>query len=850
MSESILNALMQLFALIIDIHEDKEISSQEKEIVRLFLSRQLNTELTEKYMKIFNEYLKSYHESDIERDSIKDRKRTSLISMRILGICESINKELEQKQKIYLIIQLIEFISFGQRVTVKELEFLFSVASAFNIPDNEYRDLENFIFYPENEFPEKKRMLTINGKKKGTDPDIKHIYHRNLSGDILFLFIPSTNEYIFRYLGNEDLYLNGQNILPGQTNVFDLGSSIRNPNVDTLFFSDIAGKYSAAALESKISLKANNIEFRFRNSENGIQNFNFSEESGNLVGIIGGSGVGKSTLLNILNGNIKPGKGAVYINGYNIHDKNEKSELKGVIGFVPQDDLLIEELTVYENLWYNAKLCLDDFGKEKRDEIINQVLYDLDLYDIKDLKVGNILNKIISGGQRKRINIALELVREPSVLFIDEPTSGLSSVDSDVVMNLLKEQAYKGRLVIVNIHQPSSDIYKMFDRIVILDKGGYQVYYGNPTEAIVYFKSLSHHVNPYEDQCVKCGNINPDQILQIIEAKVVNEHGKLTRTRKVTPGEWFELFQKKFDIQQKVQPVKEKMPENNYKIPALFRQMRIFFSRDLLSKLSNRQNLLISLLEAPLLAVILGLFTKYFSDIHTSANGYLFRENVNLPAYLFMSAVVALFLGLNMSSGEIIRDRKILKRESFLNLSRFSYLNSKILVLFLLSAIQTISYVLAGNIILGIKGMTISYWLALFSTSCAANMLGLNISSGLSSIIATYILIPFLLIPQLLFSGVTVKFEDLHKVFRNPDYVPVIGDIMTLRWAYEALAVHQFRNNHYQKYLFDTEKEKRNAYYYADFHIPALISRLNEADFYIRNDLAGNKVRNNLELLR
>ena len=164
---------------------------------------------------------------------------------------------------------------------------------------------------------------------------------------------------------------------------------------------------------------------------------------------------------------------------------------------------------------------------------------DLDLYEIRDLKVGSPLDKVISGGQRKRINIALELIREPSILFVDEPTSGLSSVDSEVVMNLLKEQTYKGKLVIINIHQPSSDLYKLFDKVIILDKGGYQIYYGNPNAAIVYFKTLSRHANADEDQCSKCGNINTDQVLQIVEAKIVNEHGKLTQTRKVSPEEWY-----------------------------------------------------------------------------------------------------------------------------------------------------------------------------------------------------------------------------------------------------------------------------------------------------------------------
>ncbi len=826
MSEPILKALMQLFALIIDIHKEKEITESEKGIVRSFLFRQLNSELTEKYMGIFDHYLDLYHKYDIQKDSIEDRKLTSLTSMRILGICEDINKELEQKQKIYVIVQLTEFISFDEEVTEKELEFLESVASAFNIPQYEFYNIRGFIIGPVTDIPEMDRILVIDHHETCKYKNVKHIYNKNLSGEIIFLYIPSTNTYILRYLGNDDLYLNCQHILPGLTYAFEYGSSIRNPRMNTLYYGDVSGQFSEITSGSKIFVSANNVIFNFKNSDNGIQNFNFHEESGRLVGIMGGSGVGKSTLLNVLNGNLEPESGEVLINGYNVYDEKEKKALKGVIGFVPQDDLLIEDLTVFQNLYYSARLCLNNFSEEKIRETINKVLDDLDLRQISDLKVGNPLNKVISGGQRKRLNIALELIREPSVLFVDEPTSGLSSVDSEAVMNLLKEQTNKGKLVIINIHQPSSDLYKMFDKIIILDKGGYQVFYGNPNEAVIYFKTVSHHSNPDEDQCSKCGNINPDQILQIIEAKVVDEHGKLTRTRKVTPSEWFEMFRKNIGLKQKIKSVKEKIPENFYSIPGKFKQLRIFFTRDLLSKLANKQSILVILLEAPLLAVILSFFTKYISGISENPDKYIFMNNENIPAFLFLSVVAALFLGLLISSKEIIHDQKILHRESFLNLSRFSYLNSKILVMFLLSAIQTISFVLIANYILEIKGMTLSYWLVLFSTSCCANMMGLNISSGFNSVITIYALIPILLIPPLLLGGVVVKYDKLHKSFTSYEYVPVIGDLMVTRWAYEALAVEQFKNNQFEENLFSVDQEISNSEYKAQFLIPNLLNKL------------------------
>ena len=843
MSEPILRALMQLFALISDIKDISEISKREKEIVRSFLSRLLNNELVGRYMKFFEECLDLYYNKDALDKSAEGSDTASYKAMRIKSICDNINEEFRQKQKIYLIIQLVDFISYGEVITHNELDFLMTVALALNIPENEYKNIKSFIIDPVNKIPEKEKLLLINNTQSCKYQKVKHIFNATISGELRFLNIISSKIFILRYIGDGDLYLNGQRIYSKQTYLFDNGSTIKGHGLKTVYYSEIYGFFNVASFKTRVSLTAKDLVFRFRDTENGIQNFNFHGESGQLVGILGVSGTGKSTLLDLLNGNIKPHGGEIFINGYNFNNHKEKDKLKGIIGYVPQDDLLIEELTVYENLYYSARMCLDKFRPPRIKKIVKKILTDLDLYEIKNLKVGDKLNKVISGGQRKRINIALELVREPHILFVDEPTSGLSSIDSEVVINLLKEQTYKGKLVIINIHQPCSDLYKLFDKIIILDKGGYQIYYGNPNEAIIYFKTQSQHANAEEDQCIKCGNINTEQVLQIVEAKIVDERGKLTQTRRVTPVEWYNMFREKIGSKITFSPVERiKLPESHYSIPGLLKQMRIFFIRDALSKLANKQYLIISLMGSPFLAFVLGYFTKYTAD-----KSYLFGENENLPAFMFMCVITSLFLGLIISSEEILKDRKILKRESFLNLSWFSYINSKIGMMFLLSAIQTVSFIIVGNLILGIKGMTLAFWVVLFTTSCSANLLGLNISSALNSVITIYILIPFIIIPQLLFSGVMVKFDKLHKGSHSSyEYVPVIGDLMTARWSFEAMAVEQFKKNRFEKNFFKYNMEESQNFWYGSFLIRSLKEDLHEClDINTNNDT----IRNNLKRL-
>lgn len=826
MSESILKALMHLFAIIANSSENN-VYEQSRAIVESYLRQQLSSEQVEEYLDLFDEHCgMQQRKKDIgEDEQKKDRKRVSSNSTKVLRICGQINEELKQDQKILVLLQLLEFISFSETISEKELDFVRTVADIFNIPEDEYFNCYAFTLESDLEkIPHKEMVMIIDKNENAPLLKFKHLRYKNLEGRITVIALPSINAYAFRYVGETDLTLNSHSVLLNRTYMIPKGSAIRSSKIGSIYYSDIVSKFISNSDSQKVVFTAKDVEFRFKGSKNGLHNFNFSEPGGTLVGIMGGSGVGKSTLLNVLNGNLRPQSGQVLINGYDVY--TEGNNLNGIIGFVPQDDLLIEELTVYQNLFYSAKLCFGDYTDEQIDEIVNRVLEDLDLKATSDLIVGNPLKKTISGGQRKRLNIALELIREPLVMFVDEPTSGLSSMDSEMVMDLLKEQTLKGKLVIVNIHQPSSDIFKMFDKLLIMDRGGYLIYYGNPVDSVVYFKTKSNYVNATESECYHCGNINPEQVLQIVEAKVVDEYGRITRKRKTSAEEWAKTYESDKASNHKLDTSRQQLPENKFKIPSLLKQFWIFCQRNVLSKLANTQYMLINFLEAPVLALLLAYFTKYVQGENGDPNIYVFSGNENIPIYMFMAVVVAIFIGLTVSAEEIIRDRQLLKRESFLNLSHFSYLNSKIAVLFLISAIQTISFALIGNLIMEIHGMTLAYWLILFTASCVSNMIGLNVSAALDSVVTIYILIPFLIVPQLLFSGTMVKFDKLNKSISSYEQVPVLGDIMISRWAYEALAVKQFRDNEYQRNFFYIEKEKSKAAYMCSYLLPALNNKL------------------------
>jgi hypothetical protein len=389
----------------------------------------------------------------------------------------------------------------------------------------------------------------------------------------------------------------------------------------------------------------------------------------------------------------------------------------------------------------------------------------------------------------------------------------------------------------------------MFDKLMILDVGGYPIYYGNPVDAVSYFKRLVNHVNAEESECWNCGNVNPEQIFNIIESKVLDEYGNLTYTRKVNPAEWNVHYKELIESNIHSEKKHTEIPESIFKIPNILKQFKVFMTRDVKSKLTNTQYLMINFLEAPLLAFILGYLVRFYNTDVDTTKGYIFSENENIPAYMFMSVVVALFIGLTVSAEEIIRDRKIRKRESFLNLSKASYLWSKIIIMFCLSAIQTLSFVIVGNLVLGIKGMYVDYWLVLFTTSCFANILGLNISSAFNSAVTIYILIPFLIIPQLLLAGVVVKFDKLNPTLAAQGSVPLSGEIMASRWAFEALAVNQFKENRYEKNFYKFDKSISVAQYKKDYWMPKLESKLNKIDNEMKAGKTLNDVKPDIDLL-
>ena len=782
MTDVILSSFISLFAL---FGKEEQVDEQwAKDMLVSYLRRHLGIRNTDLYLDLYSDMRMAYEMTD-------DLNTQDTVS----GICSNLHGKIRTSEEALLLLRLMEFCGSDG---IQAVDMFDTMAEHFHISKSQYQNFFDFVNGQETELVKLHRLEGFEGVLKT-------------------LYDTETGLLLFSYDGKDKVLLNDIPILPGAYQVWLQSSVLKSASGKPVYYSSIIACYQKEQDTAQaVTFCGRDINFRFPNSDNGMHDLSFTLRNGELLAIMGGSGTGKTTLLSLLNGTLIPQQGTITINGHSITEPAAKA----LIGYVPQDDLLIEELTVYQNLWYTAKLCFEGMSAEDLDRRVMKTLKDLGLDAAKDLKVGSPIHKFISGGQRKRLNIALELIREPAVLFLDEPTSGLSSADTEKVINLLKEQTLKGKLIVVNIHQPSSDVYKLFDRLWLLDKGGYPVFDGNPIDAVTYFKEAANYADAETSACPTCGNVNPEIVLNIIDEKALNNSGEMSDERKMTPQEWHELYLKA-QAEKGMEPVTvSDVPHSDQKKPGALKQFLIFLSRTIRTKITNTQYMAIALLQAPLLALVCGYLTRF-----APPEGYSVMNNKNLVSYFFMAVIVATFTGMSGSAEEIFKDRALLKRERFLHLSYGSYIWSKIIFMGALSLIQTLLFILVGNTMMGIEGLFTTWWLILFVTAFLANLTGLLLSQCLSSIVAIYISIPMLLIPQILLCGLVVSFSDLTPKSTTGN-VPLVGNLIPSRWAYEALAVSSFTDNKYEKQFFDIDRQKYENQFYNMGYLYELQSQL------------------------
>ncbi len=474
-----------------------------------------------------------------------------------------------------------------------------------------------------------------------------------------------------------------------------------------------------------------------------------------FIGLLGPSGAGKSTLMDALNGMRPPTGGVVLINNLDLYQN--LPALKQSIGYVPQDDIIHRELTVYQTLYYVAKLRLSsDVSKQEIDQIINEVLDVTGLSERRNVPVSKL-----SGGQRKRVSIAVELVTKPSVIFLDEPTSGLDPATEEKIMLLFRQIAESGRTVIMTTH--AMENVKLFDKIVLLMRGKL-VFYGTPQEALEYvgaksFKELY------------------DKLEEPIGQRSQSSSSETQKINEQVAEEWKQRFLKTpqykrnvYEPLRKVGGIRQKNIRQGRKL-GIFGSIRQWFylsQRYWKVLLQDKLNLAILFLQAPIIALLTFLVVD---------------NNQPRDFIYFVLALVSIWFGTSVAAREIIRERPVYNRERMFNLGLVPYVFSKLFVLGIIVGIQCLLLFLPLKMMdfIGLMEMPgifagIPQLWTMFLTAFVGIAIGLLISALVKTSEMATSLVPLILIPQILFSGLVDVPEGLNKA---------VGLMMPAAWSFD-----------------------------------------------------------------
>jgi ABC-type multidrug transport system ATPase subunit/pSer/pThr/pTyr-binding forkhead associated (FHA) protein len=456
-------------------------------------------------------------------------------------------------------------------------------------------------------------------------------------------------------------------------------------------------------------------------------------EPGEFVAIIGESGSGKSTLVKTLAGVATPSSGRVTVSGEPVLSRLTD------IGYVPQDDIVHSLLTVSEALRYAARLRLpQDTSDQEIESVVARVLDELALTEHADTRIGSL-----SGGQRKRTSVAAELLSRPSLLFLDEPTTGLDPGLETKMMELLRELASGGRTVVVVTHATKN--LRLCDKVAVMGRGGELTFWGAPQGALEFFEATDF-----------------DEIYSALE-----EHPSV---------EWRRRFRSQ--VPARMPGEMEETRGRDYQRQGgrgVLRQAGVLTERYLRLTLRDHRNLALLVGQAPLLALLnVIVFQSSVFDRPGGSAG----DAVQL---LFLLVIGMTWLGTIDAAPEIVKERSVFQRESAIGTRLSAYLISKVSVLFALVAVQTLLFTAVVVLLRPLDAPTSAYmevFVLLLLTGFVAVGMGLLISAAVGTQDQAMSFSPLALIPQLLFAGAIVPIARMNEPIQS------LSSLMFAQWSF------------------------------------------------------------------
>lgn len=546
-----------------------------------------------------------------------------------------------------------------------------------------------------------------------------------------------------------------------------------------------------------------------------LDNIDFQARRGEMVCVLGPSGCGKSTLLSILAGHLNPTKGKVRYNNQSLYNNSEN--LLPYIAYIPREDILDSAMSVAEHLQQAATIRRSRLSHYERVKRSNAILKYLGLTHIASRRVGRTHERRISDGERTRLNLGLDLAGVADVFLIDEPISGLSSSDAEMVIDTL-ESLKRNKLVIATVHRPSTSLLHRFDKVLVLDHGGQMAYWGETSGLIKYFRKAAKDLG-IQVSAENQNSESADFVFEVLDAPL-KWHD---RRRRQHPRLWQEIYEG-FRFRQEMgkasefespltlfEPSKNTIPiRPKRKSIQLWRLFWVWVTRTFLGRVRSRMGLYTMLLEGPVLALLIAITLRA-----SSGKEYIFKDALHIPSYLFMSSVAAMFFGLTGAASEVLKDAPLIKRERNYRMFTTGYISAKALVLTMLTAVQSALYLVVGNLILESHDMFLQYWIVMILTSFIGISLSILVSNYARTERAALNMVPLLLIPQVLLAGAMIPFDEMNQFVPwktnrtyesdqlKPGRVPLIAETCPLRYSYEMLIVRQATHN-----IWELERKK------------------------------------------
>lgn len=522
-----------------------------------------------------------------------------------------------------------------------------------------------------------------------------------------------------------------------------------------------------------------------------ITGISMAIEPGELVALMGPSGAGKTTLLDVLNGLHPTSRGQVLYGGMPLESNYEY--FRSRIGYVPQDDIMHTQLTVWQALYYTARLRMPAGTPESSIlECVERVLKLVSLFEEQSAENSKPVQhrtigksgatgggKGISGGQRKRLNLAMELLSDPSLLFLDEPTSGLSSTDARLVVEQLRKLAAQGKTIVVTIHQPGADVYRQFHNLAMITNHAEPgTVSQKPPGTMVFFGPAERAFEFFETQQKAASNEmrSPDEFFDAMQRK-----GVPYWRRKFEASSFHLLYvERRMLAGGAAAPKAQEMPAQAPR-KARWRQLWTLVARLTRIKAGDPLQVAIILLTPLLLG---GLIAAFRPEVELREflgwNRFLSR----LGSVHFLMVIAAVWFGCTNAIREIVGERPVFLRERMVNLSLSAYVGSKFLVLALIGLFQCL---LLLGIVYPLCGLAGDFWaqaFTLFLTTLTGTALGLFLSAVSTTNEAAVLSLPLALLPMIVLGGGVLPLESLRA---NSRPLGLLADAaIPSRWAFEA----------------------------------------------------------------